>query len=173
MPQVNCKQCTKEFYAKPFWIKRGYGIYCSTACQYEGRKAGEMIPCTICGKSTYKQQKIIKRSKTGKFFCGKSCQTIWRNSVFVGPKHANWKDGSTMYRSNFLKSKAPQVCVLCKIKDLRVLAVHHIDKNRKNNLSSNLSWLCHNCHFLVHHDKKELSRFEKKCANVISIGKIQ
>ncbi|MBI4281264.1 HNH endonuclease [Candidatus Uhrbacteria bacterium] len=36
------------------------------------------------------------------------------------------------------------------MKNNRVLLVHHIDENRKNNVLSNLVWLCRNCHFLVH-----------------------
>jgi predicted HNH restriction endonuclease len=31
-----------------------------------------------------------------------------------------------------------------------VLAVHHVDQNRTNNKVTNLAWLCHNCHHLVH-----------------------
>jgi predicted HNH restriction endonuclease len=39
--------------------------------------------------------------------------------------------------------------------------VHHIDKDRTNNTLKNLAWLCHNCHYLVHHDKLEMQRFLK------------
>lgn len=51
------------------------------------------------------------------------------------------------------------MCTLCKTEDKRVLATHHIDRNRLNNSVNNLAWLCHNCHFLVHHDNVETQRF--------------
>ena len=95
------------------------------------------------------------------FFCGRVCQAKWRNNEYRGEKHANWKDGHSTYR-NILKSHdVPQTCVLCKTLDTRVLAVHHIDKNHGNNAVENLAWLCHNCHFLVHHDEEESKKFQK------------
>ncbi|MHA1267983.1 MAG: HNH endonuclease [Candidatus Helarchaeota archaeon] len=39
---------------------------------------------------------------------------------------------------------------MCGIVDDRVLAVHHIDSNRRNNSPGNLTWLRRNCHYLVH-----------------------
>lgn len=56
-----------------------------------------------------------------------------------------------MYRSILTHSKVLAVCKLCKNKDKRVLAVHHLDRQRSNNKVENLLWLCHNCHHLVHH----------------------
>ena len=151
MPIVSCKICGKEFYTKPFWLKRGYGNYCSPKCQYEGRRNGRTIKCHICGKETYKSLAKLKNSKSKKYFCGKSCQTQWRNSVFVGPKHANWVHGRQSYKSVLTRHKIPAVCGVCRTKDRRVLAAHHMDRNRDNNKVSNLRWLCHNCHHLVHH----------------------
>jgi len=84
------------------------------------------------------------------FFCGKSCQTKWRNSEFIQEKHANWKTGRNAYRSVMRRSGIKKICLLCKTDDIRVLAVHHVDKDRKNNNIENLVWLCHNCHHLVH-----------------------
>jgi len=159
VPIVKCKVCDKDFSAKPFWIKKGYGVYCSPGCQHEGRKNGKVVKCFTCKKEIYKQKKALDRSKSGKFFCGRSCQTKWRNSEFSGVKHKNWKDGLYSYRSVLVRHKVPKICNLCKTKDSRVLAVHHIDKNRKNNKVNNLAWLCHNCHFLVHHYDEENEKF--------------
>ncbi|MEK7219416.1 MAG: hypothetical protein AAB687_01940 [Patescibacteria group bacterium] len=161
MPIVKCKLCLKEFYGKPYFLKNGWAKYCSPACQYKGRKNGKNIPCEICGKETYKQLKRLKKSKSGKFFCSKSCQTVWRNQEFIGTKHHNWKTGLFAYRSVLSRNKIPKFCILCKTKDERVLAVHHINKDRTNNQLSNLAWLCNNCHFLVHHYKEESLKFKK------------
>ncbi len=155
MPIVECKICSKSFYAKPFWIKRGFGNYCSPECQHLGRRNGQFFKCFICAKEVYKPLSKIKHSKSQKFFCSKSCQTIWRNSEFIGSKHANWKDGRAAYRSVLTRYKVPKKCKICQTEDVRVLATHHLDKNRKNNDVDNLVWLCHNCHFLVHFYNKD------------------
>jgi hypothetical protein len=152
MPIVKCKICSKEFYSKPNWIKKGWGKFCSLKCSREGRKKGKLMACHVCEKIVYKAPKALLGSKSKKYFCGKSCQTIWRNSiVFVGKNHSNWKGGEFTYKNILIKSSNSRECKLCKEKDKRLLAVHHIDKNRKNNQVENLIWLCHNCHFLVHH----------------------
>ena len=156
MPQVRCKICSSYFYAKPNWLKIGYGKYCSIECRRQSQLKGKFIKCYICGNQAWKMPKALKCSKSGKFFCSKTCQTIWRNSiVFIGPNHSNWKGGHSTYRSRLLREKVPQICKLCGIKDFRLLAAHHIDKNTKNNNIKNLIWLCHNCHYLIHHDIKE------------------
>jgi predicted HNH restriction endonuclease len=48
---------------------------------------------------------------------------------------------------------------LCGKDDKRIIAVHHIDKNRSNNKLKNLAWLCYNCHFLVHHYSEIREKF--------------
>ena len=155
MPVDQCKICEKTFYAKPSWIKNGGGKYCSKTCHYQGLKTGKIMTCFICNKKTYKSPKILRKSKSKKYFCSKSCQTKWRNSIFIGEKHANWKHGKSSYRSVLLRNKIPKICRLCGTKDFRVLLVHHIDSNKINNQLKNLTWLCHNCHFLVHHYDEE------------------
>lgn len=153
MSIVKCLICLKEFYAKPFFIKRGHAKYCSQKCMHLGSRTGKFVKCHSCGKEVYKTKKALRLSKSKNYFCTKSCQTKWRNSVFIGPLHANWRNGKHSYRSVMLRYKVPKVCKLCKTEDVRVLAVHHIDRNRKNSSISNLMWLCHNCHFLIHHYK--------------------
>lgn len=157
MPNVHCKICTSIFYAKPSARLNGWGKYCSLSCARIGKKTGIYKKCSTCGIKTYKSGKALNGSKSGKFFCGKSCQTRWRNSeVFSGKKHSNWKGGASVaYRDILSKNNIPKICIYCKMTDARVLVAHHIDKNRKNNTLKNLIWLCCNCHFLIHHHKKE------------------
>lgn len=167
MPQVKCKICNKEFHPKPSAIKNGLGKYCSKNCTHEGLRKGEMRKCFICNTEIYKSRKALLGSKSEKFFCGKSCQTIWRNSIVnIGSNHPNWKGGRHVsYRNILTKNKVPKVCPLCKNKDERVLAVHHIDNNHRNNAVVNLSWLCYNCHTLVHNHEKERDKFLKLIKN--------
>ncbi len=155
MPRVICKICKKDFYAKPSWLQHGWGKYCSRSCQYEGRKTGKIVNCYICKKPVYKSGKNLRGSKSKKYFCGKSCQTKWRNITYIGSKHGNWKNGDYAYRSILDRNGVTKICKLCRKKDERVLAVHHIDHNHSNNKLNNLTWLCHNCHFLVHHHVNE------------------
>lgn len=151
MPIVKCKICSKEFYGKPFFLKKGQAKYCSSRCMHVASKTGELVKCFICEKETYKTKKELRVSKSKKYFCSKSCQTKWRNTEFIGEKHSNWKGGEFTYRDILKRNKTPEICKICSNKDSRVLAVHHIDKNHKNNKIGNLVWLCHNCHHLVHH----------------------
>ena len=161
MPTKACEACTKNFYAKPSHIARGWARYCSKICQNESQKTGKIIKCGMCSQEIYRTPKHHKHSKSNKFFCSKSCQTLWRNSVvYVGVKHPNWKFGKHTYRNVLLKSAIPKVCKLCKTDDIRVLAVHHIDRNRNNNKIQNLVWLCHNCHVFIHHYSEEANKFK-------------
>lgn len=161
MPLIKkCRNCSKEFRTKPFFVKNGGGKYCSRVCQYRSYKTGETIKCFLCGIEAYRPRKKLKNSKSGKYFCSKSCQTRWRNTLFIGKKHANWIDGRQAYKSVLSRNKVPPICRICRTHDRRVLVVHHIDKNRKNNIISNLTWLCHNCHHLVHYHAHEAEKLK-------------
>ncbi len=159
MVMVTCKLCSNTFNAKPSWIKNGYGKFCSRKCSHAASRTGKMVNCFVCGIEVYKKPKALKGSASGNFFCTKSCQTKWRNTEFKGDKHANWKEGLHAYRRIMQQSGTPKICTLCKISDARVMAVHHVDKNRKNNTIENLRWVCHNCHHLVHHYPNEQGKF--------------
>lgn len=153
MPQVNCKICEKEFYIKPSHHLRGWGKYCSIKCRSKAQYLGKSVYCSTCNKKIYRSPKLIERSKSGKYFCSKSCQTIWRNNEYIGEKNSNWKNGQRAYRNILIRSGRKQICVLCGVVDERVIIAHHVDHKRSNNTLDNLIWLCLNCHFLVHHDK--------------------
>lgn len=142
--------CGKEFYVKPSHQLLGYGKFCSLKCLHESSKTGKLVKCHICGKETWKTPKAFLKSKSNKFFCGKSCQTKWRNTEYSGENHHLWKGGNSTYREILIKSGIEPKCKICGNKDKRVLAVHHLDKDRKNNKVINLVWLCLNCHHLVH-----------------------
>ncbi len=156
MPLVRkCRVCKKEFKTKPFFVKNGGGKYCSATCHHLGMRTGEVVRCSECGREIYKKPKAFRGSKSGMLFCDKTCQTRWRNKHFRGEKHTNWVHGRASYRTVLKHAGGPVCCKRCGLTDIRILAVHHIDRNRDNNKPSNLIWLCHNCHFLIHHDKVE------------------
>ena len=160
MPITNCLICSQDFYIKPSRLLKGWGKYCSKQCNYRGQKTGKTAPCNTCGKDVYRNTAERSRSKSGKYFCGKSCQTIWRNSkLFTRENHANWKGGESSYRDFMRRTSRDKFCTRCETSDTRILAVHHRDRNRQNNSPSNLIWLCHNCHYLVHHYAQEARGF--------------
>jgi len=154
MPHIKCKLCNNKFYVKPSQKKYGHGIYCSRNCQYKGARTGKYVKCDTCGGKTWKTQKALKNTKSGKLFCTKSCHMIWKNKTSLkGENHPNWVNGEFAGRGILERSNKKMVCILCNNIDIRVLAVHHINHNRENNKLSNLVWLCHNCHHLIHHYK--------------------
>lgn len=159
MVETNCKECFAAFLVKPSWLKNGYGKFCSPLCRRRAQRTGTNILCHVCQKEVYKSKKALGGTKSGHLFCGKSCQTAWRNIHFSREKHPNYINGDYSYRNVLIRTNLPQICVLCKTTDVRVLAAHHIDLNHFNNKVENLAWLCHNCHHLVHHHEKEHERF--------------
>ncbi len=160
MPEIACQSCGKDFYCKPNRIQKGWGKYCSNTCKHKAFNTGTITTCATCNNTIYKSRTDISRSKSGYFFCNKSCQTVWRNStIYIGNKHSNWVNGNASYRKILLRENRPCACARCGQDDNRVLAVHHKDKDHTNNQPSNLLWLCHNCHYLVHHDKQEAVGF--------------
>lgn len=113
---------------------------------------------------------MLVRSKSKKFFCSKTCQTIWRNKiVFIGENHANWKFGESAYRRILAADGKDRICKLCATDDKRILIVHHQDKNRRNNKIENLAWLCHNCHYLVHHFEGTKDKLRKIDDNMVVV----
>lgn len=153
MLSVRCIICSKEFTIKPSHEKLGWGKFCSNDCKREGQKSGTVFNCSTCSKQIYRAASKIKRSKSRLFFCNKTCQTLWRNSLYIEKEHPNWVNGIRSYREIIKRSGAEKKCIHCNIDDERVLAVHHLDHDRTNNTVSNLVWMCMNCHFLIHSDK--------------------
>jgi hypothetical protein len=160
MIEIVCLICSKTFLVKPSQRRYGWGQYCSGKCRGLAQRKGRLVDCHTCGKKVWRKPQALKRSKSNYFFCSKSCQTLWRNSqVYIGSSHPNWKGGKASYRDRMKQSSNKAACCLCQTTDSRVLAVHHIDENRGNNSIANLAWLCHNCHFLVHHYDDEKQSF--------------
>lgn len=154
---AKCRICGKEFYVRPNHLRRGWGKYCSWKCKCKAQLKGKFVYCETCGKKIWRMPRDLKHSKSEKFFCNKTCQTIWRNKVYSGPNHPFWTGGESVYRKILMENGISPICARCKEKDQRVLTVHHKDKNRYNNKTKNLIWLCLNCHYLIHHHNEPVN----------------
>ena len=162
MENVICELCRKNFKRKRSQVLLAKRHYCSIKCQNLDRKKGQIFACCVCGLRTYKKNKDINNSESKKYFCGVKCSNKWFGSNHRSENHPNWINGKFSYSDILKRREAVKVCNLCVEKDPRVLVVHHIDHDRDNNSLSNLVWLCHNCHFLVHNHSDELLRFNSK-----------
>lgn len=155
-----CALCNKEREREKklvnYYKKNNWQFFCSKTCQYKSRLTGNHIKCGVCSKDIYRR--IKQKSKSGKYFCSRSCATVFNNSLKVGSKHPNFKDGLTeAYRKkafSFYKTK----CELCSYSIKEVLQVHHIDKNRSNNKVENLVILCPTHHREIHLGISRLNR---------------
>ncbi|OGD56953.1 hypothetical protein A2V71_03110 [Candidatus Berkelbacteria bacterium RBG_13_40_8] len=151
MPYVKCKICKKDFYAKPRHLKIGWSKYCSISCRTKSQFKGIYLKCDYCGKSIYRSPGELKQSSSKKYFCNRSCHCAWENKNKRNSENSpNWNGGETIYRAIMDRTEVKKECVKCKIKDERLLVVHHKDRNRKNNGIDNLEYLCRNCHYLMH-----------------------
>jgi hypothetical protein len=75
-------------------------------------------------------------------------ERIKKFPMLSGTEAVAWKTGEKVYRKYFLKES----CEDCGSK--KNIVVHHLDKNRKNNNTSNLKTVCTKCHFNIYHKRK-------------------
>jgi hypothetical protein len=149
-----CLICDKKFFVRPSHVRLGWGKYCSLSCRHESQKKGKYVACHWCKKRVWRKPQALKRSKSGYLFCDRKCSMAWKNSELrAGSNHPLWNGGKASYRHMMEKRGEGTHCRRCGITDKRVLIVHHIDHNRKNNVIENLLWLCRNCHYLEHEGK--------------------
>jgi len=78
-----------------------------------------------------------------------------------GINNPNWKGGISYCRENIFKKKQKK-CERCGIKEIKVLLVHHKDRNRKNNKIENIEILCRNCHILEHYEEINKRKTKQK-----------
>lgn len=98
------------------------------------------LRCPVCEKE-FETQENHPRQKTT---CSHACANTYFRS---GENNPNYREEvSSTYRQLALRhyKKVCNKCGYCKIPE--ILQVHHIDRNRRNGVLSNLEVLCPNCH---------------------------
>jgi endogenous inhibitor of DNA gyrase (YacG/DUF329 family) len=160
---VKCTNCgidvlrsAKNVYATTF---------CSAKCISEYRRKSVTSKCSVCGKEVTRRESSMTRSKSGRIYCSKSCAATYNNSLRIGDKHPNWSCGIGSYRTHALytygaKCQNPECELNAGGIDIpeKMLDVHHIDHDRRNNVVENLLVLCVWCHAKV---TRKLLSFDK------------
>lgn len=101
--------------------------------------------CPICNKTF----ETLEGSPEEKTTCSIGCANTYFRS---GTNHPNYKHGTSLYR-DLVKIEECNRCGYNQ--EPNILHVHHIDRNRSNNVEENLEVLCPNCHTLEHYQNKD------------------
>lgn len=158
-----CDYCSKKFeLSKTLYnkrIKRNKHFYCSKECCNESKKRKIELECANCGKKIYTTPHKLKQSKSGKKFCSQSCSNSYNNTM-------RKKESLNTYR-RIAFEQYEHKCKICGWnKDKRILEVHHIDENRKNNKINNLIILCPICHRYLTLHLKTLEELINESKNI-------
>lgn len=174
-----CPICAKIFSYQqyPSVEKANPKATCSKKCAYALSSlhlSGRFIPnghnekdkskwkifyCKYCSKP-FSDQIVAKR-----VFCSIQCKAKWQRENLKGKNNPLWKPLNQRKPFQSVKRKIRRdliderkVCEHCK--STKLLQIHHKDRNRGNNQSSNLLLLCKPCHALEHesHGEFEVAR---------------
>ena len=103
-----CYECGGAFYKQKKAIIRvinelpGHvGKYCSSKCHGLSKKSEVEIICTNCNNTTMRGRSVIKKSKTGNFFCSQSCAGTYNNKHKT---HGNRRSKLEVYIESQLSS---------------------------------------------------------------------
>lgn len=129
-----CEVCGASFYVPGARIKTAK--YCSNLCRNNRPVNYRKTACVVCGVVF-----TMKNKGAPQKYCSIPCARKARKFfVREDRRHKNRKQIALMGS-----------CQECGYKDnLKILGVHHKDKNPKNNSKENLEVLCPNCHSLKH-----------------------
>lgn len=115
------------------------------------------VNCAHCGASSTKPKSALNNSKSGLYFCDRACKEAGQSYIKeIQPGH--YGTGKHGYRKLAFDNKLHE-CNICGFDEhIAALVVHHVDRDRDNNLLSNLQILCANCHAIEHWGIAEGSR---------------
>ena len=135
---INCEICREDF--KVISCRKDTAKYCSRKCYYKSlHNRGSVVVRCACCKKSFRCAPSQHRK-----FCSKSCVNKTIRTRF-NPKSPGC--ALKAMKSRGLINK----CGRCGYdKDVRILGIHHKDRNRRNNHLSNLEVLCPTCHSIEH-----------------------
>ena len=97
--------------------------------------------CVVCEKEFIWKGRLKTKAFSRAKFCTRSC---------ANNRQTWWKINSTHYRTIALQHWKKE-CTICGFD--KIVAIHHIDENKKNNDPNNLMPLCPNHHEMIHSKK--------------------
>lgn len=158
---VKCDNCSTLFYKPTRFLKKSDSNFCSRECKTEDntKKNTVQVVCSHCGTLCTKKNSSLKNSKSGLYFCSRSCKDNGQSIEFgikeIWPAH--YTDGSGInYREKLLSKTEIHECAECGYKEHpEILQAHHKDRDRTNNTLDNLELLCPNCHQWEHYQNKD------------------
>lgn len=148
-PNTTCTICKKPIYRRPVLLKQSEGrAFCSQTCY--GLSNRKEKPCVICSKPI--------AASANKKTCSRACSN--KNRAGIRYKIGRPHDKAMELRSiklRLLKERGIR-CERCGYDKREILHVHHKDRNRSNNSSTNLELICPNCHYEEHYLEKSWLR---------------
>lgn len=150
--KVTCLQCDREFFKQIYYVNKSPNHFCTRECSYAYKRRNQVkIKCKFCDIEFSRTKSKLDKSVHGIYFCSRECrdkgQRIESNNPQLWPSH--YSDGKYVDYRKLAFSELKNCCNKCE--STIALVVHHKDRNRANNVLSNLEILCSNCHYLEHH----------------------
>lgn len=143
---VNCLQCGAEFVTR----KSRKAKFCSRQCCGKYKCTKLNLTCANCGKNFKRKQSNCKKSKSGLFFCSRTCKDVAQQLDGIKEIHLpHYGDGNNKWHRNRLLLNQTK-CEGCEEDKLYLLFMHHKDGDSNNNDKDNLEIVCSNCHVKRH-----------------------
>jgi hypothetical protein len=160
---TKCLQCGKKFKSRAGSNEKKRAKFCGTDCSSKSQRNRVKLKCATCGKKFEKKASWLRKSKSGLFFCDKECkrkaQLLSSGITAIHPEH--YGKSKLNYRKLAFENYKHKCAVCGWDEDERILQVHHIDGDRKNNNLRNLIILCPTCHCKLTMKVYELTKKNK------------
>ena len=148
--EKSCEVCGTIFRTVPTSSKQKC---CSRKCSDFLRKKERIVyKCAYCGVD----MSVIKTS--GRKYCSTGCKIAalaqQRKNRYKNKRlYGKWRDSKELKQWLIERHGKCQSCGWDK--EINVLEMHHIDRNRRNNTEENVRLLCPNCHSIDHYAFKD------------------
>lgn len=176
-----CKLCNKSFKVWSYTIRNGHGIFCGNKCHSKSMIGQKLNENQLRALAIGQQKGKVSKTK-GTHIHSEEQKKKWSDTR-KGKKHYNWRGGISKfpYLFNFndelkneIKERDNYICQNCKITEEehitvfgRVLPIHHIDYDKKNNNKNNLITVCIACNVRANYNRNYWIKFFKKIINNI------
>lgn len=148
--ELVCDNCNINF-LKTIRFINSTNNYCSRQCASLSSRNRVTLYCSLCSKEFEKVKSALKKSKSGLYFCTRKCKDKAQRLEGIKeiqPPH--YGTGKSSYREIAFRNFDSK-CNKCGYDEhIKILEVHHKDRNRDNNNLDNLEIICPNCHRLEH-----------------------